>query len=220
MSRITRCLVALAAVIGLFAVATPAQASWDYGVHTDPITVTEVESDSTADEVLPDPDSPQGAEPAAAGYFLGFRHDSTTICLEDRIGNPNFSWVGGAVGWNSSDANFYVRTGTNSCTTPASQEVILRYYRASDGNCAFTQTYYSAARVTAQNIWMNTYNPNCWSSAARRAHVISHELGHALGLAHQARAASVMTQSWAEPLPTQPDAFDESLVNSLYPGGL
>lgn len=67
----------------------------------------------------------------------------------------------------------------------------------------------------AMVIWLNVasrWASGCTATAAMRAHVISHELGHALGMAHRT-GASVMA-SWSYQWPT---TIDLAGVEDRYP---
>jgi Matrixin len=142
--------------------------------------------------------------PARADHD-GWHWAGSTFCIADRTGSDR---------WPITTAARRFDRGTTltvhpGCTRPG-QRIVVQTYHQPDQRCGLTTIWRDrAGRVVSAEVGLNTYYPTCLSSAVRRAHVISHELGHALGLAHTTREDSVMsTTTWSYDHIPYPTSFD------------
>lgn len=169
------------------------------------------------------------APASAAGTYESWRMRDGQICFQD---HGSVRWDGTAVTakWNAADVDIVSR---DVCTGYARGMIIdlKTYDDPSDYACAKTGSnsysweyvYSSGTRVAKwvpnlMVIWVNTaasLAPRCNASSGMRAHLLSHELGHAIGLAHlPAGTASVMPQgAWSVWWPTPLDLRN---VNAVY----
>ncbi len=153
-------------------------------------------------------------EPAAA-VDQGWRFRPGRICV-DYHGWQFWPTVEAISRW---DASKLWMVAWWSCSSqPRNMTIVLRIYQdATVAACARTDPgpYLDAGGYVRQmTIWLNTApqaKAGCYATYAMRAHIISHELGHALGLAHR-MGASVMA-SWAYQWPTSTDIYD---LSGLY----
>lgn len=171
-----------------------------------------------------------GVAPAqAAGVYESWRFRDGQICFQDH-GSTRYDGTAATAKWNAADVNIVSR---DVCTGFSRGMIIdLKTYNdPSDYACAKTgSNSYSWEYVRSTGakvakwvpnlmvIWINTaasLAPRCNATSGMRAHLLSHELGHALGLAHlPAGTASVMPQgSWSVWWPT---ALDVRNVNAVY----
>lgn len=117
----------------------------------------------------------------------------------------------------------YARTGipvvaADDCDG-AAQQVRVTQYAAKDGRCGVTTIWWDKEhRVRSAEVRLNIQYWSCLSSANRRAHVISHELGHALGLRHTDRPDSVMSVStWSYDHVPYPTTYDIASLETPGP---
>jgi hypothetical protein len=166
--------------------------------------------------------------PAAPAQAVdqGWRFKTGMICVETH-GWTRWPLTDAARRWDTSP-DIHVFALADCSAYPATQRVTLRVYYSSEYACAKTGSiggytweyvYRNGVRVAAwtpkamtlwMNMWPGWFN-QCHATAGQRAHIASHELGHALGLAHRT-GASVMA-SWAYQWPTAADIYD---ANGLY----
>ena len=160
-----------------------------------------------------------GISPAsAAGPYEQWRFRDGQICYQDH-GSARWDGTVVAAKWNVADVNIVSR---DTCTGFSRGMIIdLKMYNdPKDYACAKTGSnsysweyvYSSGTRVARwvpnlMVIWINTapsLAPKCTANSGMRAHLLSHEMGHAIGLAHlPAGTASVMPQgAWSVWWPT------------------
>jgi hypothetical protein len=141
----------------------------------------------------------------------GWHWAGTSFCISDRTGAGRWPVTTAARRFDRGSA-LTVRIG---CGRPA-QRIIVEAYHGADGRCGLTTIWRDGTgRVVSAEVGLNTYYPTCLSSPTRRAHVISHELGHALGLAHTTRDDSVMsTSTWSYDNVPYPTSYDLSRLTA------
>ena len=170
--------------------------------------------------------------PASAKTFEMWHFRDGQVCFQDH-GWTRWPAASAVAKWNVADVNI-VRA--SSCATrPRSMVIDLKTYNdPKDYACAKTASEgndYSWVYVTKNGvrtaswapnrmtIWMNmapSLYARCHATAAMRAHLVSHELGHGIGVGHPdgKPPVSVMPQgSWSVQWPT---AWDLANVNAIY----
>jgi hypothetical protein len=100
-----------------------------------------------------------------------------------------------------------------------SQKIWVSRYSQADGRCGVTTVWKDQyERLLYARVQLNTRYPSCLSSGIRRAHVLSHEIGHAVGLAHTTRNDSVMSVSnWSYDNVPYPTSYDYAEIERRYP---
>lgn len=161
--------------------------------------------------------------------YQGWRMRDGQVCLQDH-GSTRYDGTVVAAKWNIADVNIISR---DVCTGFSRGMIIdiKTYNDPKDIACAKTgsntysweyvwSTGQKVARWVANLmvIWINvapSLAAQCNATSGMRAHLLSHETGHALGLAHLPKGtASVMPQgSWSVWWPT---ALDLKNVNAIY----
>jgi hypothetical protein len=151
---------------------------------------------------------------SATANLESWRWPTREVCVRDGAALPYWPLRVAAMEY-SKAADLSVVTAPDC--TGYRQQVSLEQYAARDGRCGVTTTWWDGDRVRGAAIRLNTYYWSCLSSPDRRAHVVSHELGHALGLPHTGREDSVMSVStWSYDHVPYPTAHDfEQLERSL-----
>lgn len=168
------------------------------------------------------------APQASAGTYETWRFRDGQICYQD---HGSTRWDGTAVTakYRAGGVNIVSR---DTCTGYSRGMVIdLKAYNdpadyacAKTGSNSYSWEYVHSAGKVAKwvpnlmVIWVNTAPAlagKCTATSGMRAHLLSHEMGHALGLAHlPAGSASVMPQgAWSVWWPTSMDLRN---VNALY----
>lgn len=153
---------------------------------------------------------------SANGSLESWRWSGSTICV---VNNTYSSlWpVATVVQRYDASADLHVVSG-GDCSS-YKQKVWVSRYTASDGRCGVTTVWKDEyGRLLYARIQLNRYYSSCLSSSTRRAHVMSHELGHAVGLAHTSRYDSVMNVStWSYDNVPYPTSYDYSEIERRYP---
>jgi hypothetical protein len=170
-----------------------------------------------------------GTTPASAGTYEQWRFRDGTICYQDH-GSSRWDGTTVTAKWRAGGVNIISR---DFCAGFSRGMIIdLKTYNdPSDYACAKTgsnsyswEYVYSSGTRTAKwvpnlmVIWFNTapaLQPKCTATSGMRAHLLTHEMGHALGLAHLPTGSkSVMPQgAWSVWWPT---SLDLAHVNSIY----
>ena len=168
-----------------------------------------------------------GATPAQAASAPGWNNwlmPTGTICVQ----TGTQTWLPLATAawhWNKSDATMIYRV---SCTGYArSMTVITRSYSSSsDGACAkFTGGGWSWQKVRGVWTWVpkaptilvnqwSRIRAHCQGTYRRRLNLMSHELGHVLGLSH-ATGITVM-RTYNNETYVVPTVYDIARVNRRY----
>lgn len=168
------------------------------------------------------------ATPATAGTYQDWRFRDGQICYQDR-GSTRWDGTVVTAKWRAGGVNLVTK---DACTGYARGMIIdVKYFNdpkdlacgktgASSWSWEYTRSTGKVARWVPNDmtIWINTapsMQAGCASTSGKRAHVLTHEMGHALGLAHlPAGSKSVMPSgSWAVWWPT---ALDLKNLNALY----
>lgn len=166
------------------------------------------------------------APTASAATFEQWRFRDGQICYQD---HGSIRWDGAASvsRWNAADVDIVTM---NECTGYTRGMIIdLKLYNnpnekacAKTGSNTYSWEYvYSAGKVAKwvpnlMVIWINTASnlePQCAKTSGMRAHLLSHELGHAIGVGHQPAGVSSVMASWSVWWPT---SLDLKNVNSVY----
>jgi hypothetical protein len=222
MTRITRCLVAVAALFGLLAIAPPAQATWDLGAPAPQsweLGPTTVEASERLVQVT-DTD----------GYFNGVRFNNGVVCYGDNLSLLGYSQavINNAVEqWDLSNDLYLYRNGTESCAgVDDSQKILFQWYSPDPGHahyssCGFTAhwTYDSSPnRIARARVYINRDRAAActYGNDARKAHLIGHEAGHGFGLAHDDTRTDTIMRTY-EFTPVWATWWDLAKIDSLYP---
>lgn len=169
-----------------------------------------------------------GAGIARADTYEPWQFRNGQICVQY---NGTFWPTATAVGyWNRSDINVVVKPACYGYSRK--MIVVVKTYSSSAYECAKTGsanndwsweyvTYNGVKRATwvpnQMTVWLNVYSgwrSSCFATSWQRAHVISHELGHAFGEGH--RSGNSVMASWAIYWPTSGTYGDIWTANKKY----
>ncbi len=158
------------------------------------------------------------ALPAASANasLEGWRWSGSTICV---VNNTYSSyWPVATVIYRYDKAADLHVVSAGDCSS-YSQKIWVSRYSSDDGRCGVTTVWMDEyKRVRYARVQLNTHYSSCLSSGTRRAHVLSHEIGHAIGLAHTSRNDSVMSVStWSYDHVPYPTSYDYSEIERRYP---
>lgn len=119
------------------------------------------------------------------------------------INNAVYNWVHTGVGDNpiylypvssnvGTSLDFYLKGTSGSCSSSGTL-AYTSFYTNSSGNVNPDSSNWDWAEMNFCNSWKsNTYNG--FSVSNSRQGTIAHEMGHAMGLAHNTSSSSIMTQ--------------------------
>jgi len=170
--------------------------------------------------------------PASAATYELWHFRDGQICYQDH-GSTRWDGIYSVPKWNVADVNLVT---LNDCSAyPRYMVIDLKTYNdPADYACAktgsegndYSWVYVSknGVRTAAwapnrMTIWINTsaaLQPKCTATSGMRAHLLTHELGHAIGLGHPPAGSpvSVMRQgAWSVWWPT---SWDLANANAYY----
>lgn len=142
--------------------------------------------------------APMPSPADAATQYTGWRHRYPTICLEQNV-DASMGLSAAAKAWNVTTLNYFVagdRWHPRGCRSyPAGQKVIVSYYSAADGYCAYSAVakdadgyiVSSVIRVNLRHLIICT-----GGRPERKAAMLMHELGHDGGLGHVPDYSSIL----------------------------
>lgn len=137
-----------------------------------------------------------------AEEYLGQYHPPTDrrLCVQDN-GWTRWNDALPAVTQQLRDHGINVVNWDDCSSQPANATVVISAVTSTEGFCARTVrgAYVNGVATGRTTIQMNMRSDifsQCHATAGQRQHVVSHELGHYLGLIHNSPAASVMA-SWS-----------------------
>lgn len=146
---------------------------------------------------------------AEAATFQQWRFRHTTVCVETH-GWQRWPALEAARAWRKNGV-LWITAGPSCAAYPKEQRVILRVYNdPTEPACAKTESglMYKGGIVSSMTIWLNMSSKwwnQCHATAAQRAHIISHEIGHAIGLGHPDAEVDSVMQDWSRAWPTKRD---------------
>jgi hypothetical protein len=137
------------------------------------------------------------------------------VCIENRLTRSHWPVETAARRFHSASLYVVVRSNCRGY----SQKVQVVAYSERDRYCGKTTTWRDARNhLLFAAVSLNTYYRNCLSTPNRRAHVVSHELGHAFGLPHTRNPNSVMSvATWSYDHVPYPSAADRTELTLRYP---
>ena len=135
----------------------------------------------------------------------------TTAAVKKADGTQTWPVKAAAARWSKGNP-VDIRYTTTSC--PANvQCVTIRQSELADPTVGLTTTATAGADIKASNVTLDTTFGRK-NSAARRQNVVCHELGHALGLKHQATTCSCMNSYVTSE--RYPDATDIKNLKTMH----